>query len=275
MACWVADVGGSSSRWARADGDGPAERLPGFNPVAGDPADLVQAMQVLHTSWREVPDRLYVYGAGCGSPEGEARMLEVMRTAWPGSRVQVGTDLLGAARALHGDHPGMVLVLGTGMSCGQYDGRSIQRVMPSLGWILGDEGSGADLGKRMITDALTGRLPEEMRHLLFPEGPERGRVLQQVYRSTSPQAYLAAFAERLAKPAAAAYAEPLLAERFTELARSVRANFPDAAFTELKASGSIAWAFRPQLQAAFGRHGVSLTEVVRDPLPGLLRWHSR
>ena len=124
-------------------------------------------------------------------------MYEVMRSAWPGTQVHVGTDLLGAARALHGDHPGLVLVLGTGMSCGHYDGRSIRKAMPSLGWILGDEGSGADLGKRMVTDGLAGRLSKELSQVLFPEGLERGNVLQQVYRSAAPQAYLAAFAKRL------------------------------------------------------------------------------
>jgi glucosamine kinase len=278
MASWVADIGGSSSRWARLvpEGAGGAvEVLPGFNPVSGDPSALVAAMGRLRDDHPGTVRELHIHGAGCGSPEGAGRMYEVMRSAWPGTQVHVGTDLLGAARALHGDHPGLVLVLGTGMSCGHYDGRSIRKAMPSLGWILGDEGSGADLGKRMVTDGLAGRLSKELSQVLFPEGLERGNVLQQVYRSAAPQAYLAAFAKRLAEPGAAAYAEALLADRFTELALSVLAAFPEAASTGVKASGSIAWAFRPLLQAAFGRQGLSLTEVVRDPLPGLLRWHSR
>lgn len=275
MAVWVADIGGSSSRWARIGTDQAPEvhALPGFNPVSGDPVPLASALDTLRTSGPGEVTEVFIYGAGCGSASGAERMQEVMATAWPGVAVDVRTDILGAARSLYGTAEGLVLVLGTGMSVGRFDGRSVRMVMPSTGYVLGDEGSGADLGKHLVKDALLGRLSAEQQALLFPEGIDRDRLLQGIHGPGSPQAFLAGYARRLATPGAEAYASALLTARFTELASLITEFLPDGPIA-LKAVGSIAWGYRSALEQALGRKGITVAAVEKDPLEGLLRYHS-
>lgn len=201
-------------------------------------------------------------------------MREVLGSVWPGLKINVETDMLGAARSLYGSGQGMVLILGTGMNCGFHDGARMQCPMPSLGFVLGDEGSGADLGKHLLKDALLGRISLVEAELMFPEGIDRGRILQLVYRSPSPQAELASFAKRLTTEGVEDYADRLVGARFMELGALVHEFFPDRKWSGLKAVGSVAWGFRERLHEALGHYGFRLTDVVKDPMGGLLRYHS-
>lgn len=278
MVTWVADVGGSSSRWAVINLDGRVEireGLPGFNPNSGDPDALLKAL----SAWTERdPNDVHeviVYGAGCGSPKGRNRMREVMGTAWPVATITVETDLLGAARGLYGSEAGLALILGTGMNCGRYDGKELQTPMPSLGWLLGDEGSGADLGRSLVKEALLGRLTREQEVLLFPEGIDRDKLMQGAYSATGQQAFFASFAKRLSTKGAGDLAERLIGMRFTAMGKVLGHFFPQEEGSLIKAVGSVAWAFEEQLKSALGSNGLLLTAVERNPMEGLVRFHSK
>src|SRR5690606_20564764 len=105
-------------------------------------------------------------------------------TLWPSARIVVDSDLVGAARGLCGTTPGLVLILGTGMNAGWYDGAALHQPMPSLGWILGDEGSGADIGRTLLRDAFYKRMPADVSQALFGDaGPDLDEVLREVHRS--------------------------------------------------------------------------------------------
>ena len=278
MVTWVADVGGSSSRWAVIKLDGSVEireDLPGFNPNSGDPDALLKAL----SAWTERDPRdaheVIVYGAGCGSPKAKGRMQAVMGAAWPVATISVETDLLGAARGLYGAEAGLALILGTGMNCGRYDGKELQTPMPSLGWLLGDEGSGADLGRSLVKEALLGRLTREEEVLLFPEGIDRDRLLQGAYSATGQQAFFASFSKRLSTKGAGDLAERLIGMRFTEMGKVLGHFFPPQEGPLIKAVGSVAWAFAEQLKSALGSNGLLLTAVERNPMEGLVRFHAK
>lgn len=277
MSIWIGDIGGSSSRWGVL-GRGPGEILPGsfpgFNPLTGDPGPL-QAR--LRGAWQvtggEGPAEVFAYGAGCGSQVRAARMRQVLAEVWPEARIDVQTDLLGAARSVYGSKPGLVLILGTGMNAGHYDGGFMHTPMPSLGYILGDEGSGADIGKHLLRDALYGLVPTRISGALFPQGMDLGAVLSEVYRSTAAQAYVASFTAALAGHRHEHYVHDLVASRFFALARLLERFFAEDERREVKAVGAVAHGFRDLLQMALGREGMLLTAVERDPLPGLLAFH--
>ncbi|MGV9011511.1 MAG: hypothetical protein ACOH13_02855 [Flavobacteriales bacterium] len=278
MVTWVADIGGSSSRWAGIKVDGRVdirEDLPGFNPNSGDPDALLKAL----STWTERdPNDVHeviIYGAGCGNPKAKARMQTVMETAWPAAKITVETDLLGAARGLYGEEAGLVLILGTGMHCGRYDGKELQTPMPSLGWLLGDEGSGADLGRSLVKEALLGRLTRDEEVLLFPEGIDRDGLMQGAYRATGQQAFFAAFAKRLSTHGAEDLAERLIGMRFTAMGKVLSHFFPPQEGPLIKAVGSVAWAFEEQLKSALGSNGLLLTGVERNPMEGLVRFHAK
>lgn len=273
----VADIGGTSSRWGvlRAGQEALVlDGLQGFNPAVGEPDAFVESVgERFGKEGVDVGD-LFAYGAGCGSPERAMRMAETLLSIWPQARVDVASDLLGAAHGLLGDRSGLVLILGTGMNAGWYDGAKLHQPMPSLGYILGDEGSGADIGKHIVRDALHGRLPKEVMAVVFPDGADVPNVVKELYRGSSPQAWLAGFTGRLVPLLAHPYVQALVAERFRKLALLLRGYFNEGERAEVYATGSVAFGLIGPLRAALAEEGMRLSEVEPSPLPGLLRYRS-
>lgn len=279
MATWIGDIGGSSSRWAVIeDGRGELMRgaFPGYNPLGGDAGPLQAKLRELAGQRKADPDPTVVaYGAGCGAKERARRMQEMLSAVWPGADVRVETDLLGAARALYGDEEGLVLILGTGMNAGHYDGSFLHTPMPSLGFILGDEGSGADIGKHLLRDALYGLVPEDLMATLFPDGVNLPEVLASIYRSPAAQPYVASFTKALAGRMEDHYVHDLVVSRFFALTRLLARFFGPGERRNVKAIGSVAWGFREALGQALSRKDMELKAVERDPMPGLLEYHLR
>ena len=253
--------------------------MPGFNPVSGD-AHLF-ATGIKDYFKRQAPSALsasqvVVYGAGCGSEQRRAIVEEAISSIWTGASVEVNTDLLGAARGLCAAESGLVLILGTGMNIGWYDGQRLHQPMPSLGYVLGDEGSGADIGRVLLQDAFYHRMPEHIRSMLFgPEGPSVERVIDEVYRSPFPSKALAARTGSLASVVNETYARELILSRFHALVEILKPFFPSDQRQHVHATGSVAWGFRELLASCLLDHGMELTAVERDPLQGLVRWHQQ
>lgn len=201
-------------------------------------------------------------------------MLDLLSDIWPAERITVESDLLGAARGMLQQKPGAILILGTGMNAGIYDGRQLTATFPSLGPLLGDEGSGADIGRHLWRDAIHGNMPANVaRHLFGPQGPDREQLLREVYRGPAPGRFLAAPVAALHGVLEADYTRRLIDARFAELASLLAERFIGQAATEWHAVGSVAWGFRPMLADAMAARGLRLIAVARDPLRGLARYH--
>lgn len=279
MALLIGDIGGSSSRWAVITG-GQGRLLPGtfpgYNPATGSPQALQAALagEELAQAIGEEVGEVVAYGAGCGASTRAELLRSALAQAWPRAAITVESDLLGAARGLYGTEQGLALVLGTGMNAGHFEGTSLQAPMPSLGYILGDEGSGADIGKHVLRDALYGMAPAGLVETLFPQGIDLGAVLQGTYRSAAPQAYVASFTAALAQHADEAYVQELVASRFRALAHLLSRFFSAEQRQQVRASGSVALAFQGILGDVLAREGMQLAAVIKDPLPGLLALHA-
>ena len=279
MPLLIGDIGGSSSRWAivsSSEGHILPRSFPGYNPVTGDPAALQSALrgtEVAEAIGSE-PLKVMAYGAGCGSQARSEQLRSALASVWPGAKIGVETDLLGAARGLYGTENGLVLILGTGMNVGHYDGRFLHTPMPSLGYILGDEGSGADIGKHLLRDALYGLVPEALRDLLFPQGMDLPAVLASTYRSVAPQAYVASFTASLSDHLDDTYVHDLVASRFFALTRLLARFFSARELQQVRATGSVAHAFEDILGEALSQRRMQLTAVMKDPLPGLVEFHA-
>lgn len=275
----IADIGGTSARWALVPATGPVQflpSLPGFNPAVGDPRPMVGGlMDVLPSDLRGSSVQVHVYGAGCGHPDRQARMREVLSGIWDAGQVRVESDLLGAARALHGGDPGLALILGTGMNIGHYDGRDLHCPMPSLGFVLGDEGSGADIGKHLLHAFFHGEVPDELLPLLFKDAPTVADAIQQVHRGPSPQAWLARFTGAVAPHLGHPWLRALIDDRFDRLAALIARYFPEAQRGEVRAVGSVALGLQDALGPALAAQGMRLGRVVNDPLPLLVAFHAR
>lgn len=279
MSLLIGDIGGTSSRWAVVS-ESRRALLPlaiaGFNPVTGEPGALQAALR-----GREMAEAIggpvravVAYGAGCGTRARCEVVQAALAQVWPQATIDVESDLLGAARGLYGRGQGLVLILGTGMNAGHFDGAYLHTPMPSLGYILGDEGSGADLGKHLLRDALYGLVPPALRTRLFPQGPDLPAVLQATYRSAAPQAYVASFTAALSEHLDDTYVHDLIASRFFALARLLPKFFAPQELRQVRATGSVAHAFRTILGEVLAQQGMELTAVASDPLPGLLEFHA-
>ncbi len=280
----IGEVGASSSRWALVEHGQESTfpvkgtSVPGFNPLNGD-ADLFNSALrehfLQHGPGVFNATRVVVYGAGCSSPQRAALMRQALAPLWrTGTSITVETDLLGAARGTCGAGSGLVLILGTGMNAGHFDGQHLYRPMPSLGWILGDEGSGADIGRTLMQDAFYRRMPEPILEALFgAEGPDLEQVLEEIYRLPFPARAMASRTARLAPLQDHSYVRDLIVSRFHAMAEVLTAFFPPEQRAAVHATGSVAWGFRELLGEVLLDRGMTLMAAVRDPLPGLVRYH--
>ena len=282
----IGEVGGSSSRWAFLATDGSTvllplkgDRIPGFNPVSGDPEVFMAAVEVQIKAacpHAMTADRVVIYGAGCGSAERRQRMEDAVRTRFKGMPIDVRSDLQGAALGLCGTRPGLVLILGTGMNAGYFDGTQLHQPMPSLGYVLGDEGSGADIGRCLLQDAFYQRIPDSTREALFgPQGPALGDVIEQVYRSSFPSRELASYTALVLPHRDHTYVHDLVISRFHAMAELLVTFFPSDQRAQVFATGSVAWGFKDWLAECLLDRGMTLLAAEQDPLPGLVAHHGR
>lgn len=284
MSLLIADIGASSSRWALLNAAGAVVlsntdgvQLPGFNAASGEPAAMVAALRAWMGSAPELAaaERLQVYGAGCGAPDRALRMKNALEDLWPGATVQVDSDLLGAARAACGRESGLVLILGTGMNAGHYDGHQLTTTIPSLGYIIGDEGSGADIGKQLFRDLFQGRMPEDVQEQLFGHAvPALHDVVAAVYRGEAPARYLAAPVVALLPLLEHPYVHGLITTRFRKLSALLTGWFTEDQRAGVAAVGSVANGLHDLLGPCLAEQGMVLTTVTADPMPGLQRYHA-
>ena len=283
----VADIGGTSSRWAYWQGEGKARSFPevgqgswpGFNPVQGDGKSFVgniHANLSEHAPQALKAEEVFIYGAGCGSEERAYFMRMILTPLFPKAEIRVESDILGAARGLYGTESGLVVILGTGMNVAFYDGMELHRPMPSLGYILGDEGGGADIGRHLVRDVFYRRTPAPLTEALFgAAGPSLPHILNEVYRSDRAARTLAARTKVLAEHISDPYARALVAGRFAETVKLIARFFPKEQCATVKATGSIAWVFADILKEQLALADLPLTDVTRDPLQGLVGYHRR
>ena len=216
---------------------------------------------------------VFFYGSGV-RPEQEAPMAAQLRKALPEAvTVEAHSDMLGAARALCGRKPGIASILGTGANSCLYDGERIVKNTPALGYILGDEGSGAVLGKRFIHDLYSGRLSSELRADFETEtGLSLPVIIDRVYRQPLANRFLGSFSEFICSHAHISDVHDLIVDNFCQffachIAPYGRRNIP------VSFVGSIAWCFRKELQKAATFEGFKLGTVLQSPMPGLVKYH--
>lgn len=216
------------------------------------------------------PVSIQFYGSGV-RPELEPKMERLLREAFPHAQhVEAHSDLLGAARALCGQHEGIACILGTGANSCLYDGRQIVRNTPPLGYILGDEGSGAVLGVRFLNALYKGRLPEDLqREFESWSGLTLASIVDRVYRQPLANRWLASLSVFIRQHVAQPAVRELVVSNFRDfILRNVepygRRDLP------LSAVGSIAYHYAAQLEEAADKEGYALGTILRSPIDGLV-----
>ena len=217
--------------------------------------------------------QVYFYGAGCIPPYSDS-VRELLQQAFPEAEVAVESDLLGAARALCGHEEGIACILGTGANSCLYDGRGIVRQTPALGWILGDEGSGAVLGRLLVGDVLKGQLPQALCAAFLERFQlTQADIIEHVYRQPQPNRFLASLVPFLAENAEDAAIHALLVGEFRRfLVRNVVAY--DRRDLPVSFVGGVASQFQQELKESVEAEGFCLGRIEKDPVPGMAEFHA-
>lgn len=218
---------------------------------------------------------IYFYGAGCISPEVCGNVAEALKRVIPSAdEIDVNTDLLAAARALCGHEPGIACIMGTGSNSCYYDGTQIVQNVSPLGFILGDEGSGAVLGKLFMGDVLKNQLPADLTEKFLTEyGLDRLTVIHRVYKEPGANRFLASVVPFLSANIDQPQIHRLVVNAFGEFFKRNIAQYPDWQSRPVHFIGSVAYYFRPVLEQAATRVGCTVGTVIQSPMPGLIEYH--
>lgn len=275
----VADSGSTKTDWAYVRKG--AE--PGYFTSQGYNPNYISGPDIQEDIRKNLPEgfcpeevtEVYFYGAGVSELEYDF-MKETLRGVFSNAgTVFVAMDLLAAARALLGDEPGFAAILGTGMNTCLYDGTKETLNIDSLGFILGDEGSGGYIGKMFLRDYARGNMPSE----IYAEakalvGKNAEEIIEQVYTKPMANRYCAQFCKwvgdhRHTHP----YYNNLMKNAFRDFFRNEVCLYPDYQKYTLNCVGSVGYYNRDLLEEVAEEFGMKLGNFIKSPIDGLIKYH--
>jgi glucosamine kinase len=271
----IADSGTTKTEWCIISDQGTTETIytSGINPFYQDSRNIAAILDKEFTVLKKF-SAIYFYGAGCINQEKQnvvkTAILEVFNTG----NIFIGSDLLAAAHSLCQDKPGVACILGTGSNSCYYNGSEIEENVSPLGFILGDEGSGAALGKKLIGDILKKQLPQFLINEFFEIYPaSAAEILENVYRKPFPSRYLAGYAKFLSKNIKHAEIENIVLSSFREFVIRNLLQYPGINNKPIHFTGSIAFHFEAQLRKVIKEKNLIFGSIERAPMSGLIKYH--
>lgn len=222
----------------------------------------------------EVVLQIAFYGAGCTKALSPI-VHEALAVAFPSALINVESDLLGAAHAVWGHEAGIACILGTGANSCQYDGKQIVTNVPPLGYILGDEGSGAVLGKLLLNGIFKGDLSAEIRDLYLKwSGLSYPEIIEKVYRQPLANRFLAGCSKFIKENLQYGELEELVRHNFDNFFKKNILKYSDSSTRTISAVGGVAAAFEEQLRASAGSFDYQVGKVIASPIEGLIEYYS-
>ena len=275
----IADGGSTKCNWCLLDDTRNRVffNTEGYNPdFMGTPAIAASLIQHLpDTLPRERVQAVHFYGAGVSSAAKAEVIAAALRQLFPKAQVTVTEDLLAAARALLGRAPGFAAILGTGTNSCLYDGEKITYNVDSLGYFLGDEGSGSFFGKRLLRDYLRNLLPDGLQDA-FRETyglGSRNDILDRLYNQPLPNRYLASFAKFAYDHNNVSYCRDIVLEGFETFFQNLVLHYPNVQNYSFNCVGSVGYNFRDVLAQVAKTHGMTVGKIIRSPIDDLVTYH--
>lgn len=273
----VADSGGSKIDWRLLlkNGEVRQAHTAGFNPYYQPLEHLQQILlDLLAQPTTEEVTKIFYYGTGVSSEKNQQLIQSAFAEHFPHAIVEVGWDLLAAARALCGNEPGIACILGTGSNSCLYDGKKIIDNVANLGWILADEGSGTSLGKQFVFDYFRGNMPNKLAEQFRARFPlSREEVLEKVYQHEKPGAFLASFSKFIFQHLNDPYCYRLVYNSFDEFYTNNVMKYPGYQQTKVHFTGSIAFYFSNVLRQVANDKGITVKNILEGPIAGLALYH--
>ncbi len=266
----IADSGSTKTDWSlmRQGKQIATFQTSGINPFHQSAAEIAEILQPISCE----PTHIYFYGAGCIGEKGLIVREVLINHFCTAEEVEVQSDMVGAARAVCGWKEGIVCILGTGsISCYYFGGAILNNISP-LGYILGDEGSGAYLGKRLVRDVLKKRYTKHLSTAFMKwVGMTPEEIVDRVYRQPLPNRFLADCSRFIAEHRNHRHIQQLLRESFSEF---IDCNLTTYPHVPLHFVGSIAYHYARELKAVAREKGFEVAVIMKSPMEGLEQYHS-
>ena len=272
----IADGGSTKADWCVSEQGKQLQRITthGINPyfLSEDEIGKEIRSSLLPELQTHTFDALYFYGAGC-LPEQIPMMQRVLGKYLEVKTVEVNSDILAAAHGMSGRNPGIICIIGTGSNSCYYDGEKIVSNVSPLGFILGDEGSGAVLGKLLVGDLLKNQLSAGLKEKFLQEFDlTPGMIIERVYRQPFPNRFLASLSPFLLRNIEEPALRTLVLDSFKSfLTRNVMQY--DYKTNPVYFVGSIAYNYREFLEEAVLALNIKLGGIVQNPMEGLVAYH--
>lgn len=269
----VGDIGSTKSTWWYNSDHNHVIQLEGYNPLAHPVQSGMRMLETLRiqTATLDFTD-IWYYGTGVIDQQVSTKVTELLRTLFKTGRIHVASDLVGAATTACGNEPGSVAILGTGSHVAVFDGKKIVRQATSLGYILGDEGGGCDIGKALLQSYFYHELPEPLTQemaTLLPSGREG--FLNGLQSSSSPNQYLAEFARVAVLFQDHPWIKEMVCSRFRLFVkRHVVPLFPPG---PVHIVGSIGCIFAGLIKHELENNGLKAGQFIKDPTHRLFEIH--
>lgn len=274
----IADSGSTKTDWRLIDKAGIticSIQSRGLNPYFWTEKEIAAIIQQDVLPKVNMVGQIIFYGSGCGSPEKAQQIFKALLSVFPDSSPKVYGDMLGAARSVLQDQYGIACILGTGANSCVYNGENMIENVPSLGFILADYGSGAVLGKDMISLILREKVPKEIREEFGEKYKlERRQILDHLYNQPGANTFLASFIPFLLKHKNQPPLRNMILENFAQFFNYFVKQY--AAYrTEIPVGfvGSIAYYFKDLLGASAAEAGILIGDIVQNPMEGLVKYH--
>lgn len=224
---------------------------------------------------RMEPDEIFYYGTGCANPQNAKSVKKAIQQVFATAHIEVNHDLMAAARALCGRKRGVACILGTGSNSCFYDGKKIVKNSPGLGYVLGDEGSGAYLGKKVIQYYLYKTFDEEMMGRFdVTYTTNASEILENVYKKPLPNRYLAGFTRFLADNRGHYMIENIIEDGLNDFFFNHLCKYRETWTLPISFAGSVAFGFKDVLQHLCSSYEFELGVVMKNPMAGLVEYHS-
>jgi glucosamine kinase len=273
----VADSGSSKTEWKIIEDNIPGESIfsTGINPYFLASEEIYDMLgreigKLRGSSFRSI----WFYGSGCNSQLKENIVKNAIDRFFDSGNTFIGSDLLAAARSSCQSKPGIACIMGTGSNSCYYDGEKIVSNIPPLGYILGDEGGGAVLGRKLLSSILKKQVPVEIReNFLMRYKMTTAEILDNVYTKPFPNRFLGQFARFLADNINVPELKEIVVSSFEDFIRRNIIQYPESGFLPVHFTGSIAFYFRELLIEQLSKNNLIPGDITLTPITGLVQYH--
>ncbi len=278
MIILIADSGSTKTDWVLCNGSIIVKRIKtqGLNPTIQSSDEILAVLkaELADNIDTTAPQKIFFYGAGCAYDTANNRMKQALEAVFTTKEIEIYSDLLASARALCGHEEGIACILGTGSNSCLYDGKNIIDNTPSMGYILGDEGSGAHLGRQLVSDCVKKQLPKAIREKFMQEyNLDVATILERVYHTPLPNRWLASLTPFIQENKKNAEVHTMLKHCFTQFfQRNVMVY--RRSWLPIHISGGIGMNFSEEIRETAESLGLSVGNIVESPMEGLIKFHS-